>query len=225
MIPIGPESAISADPNQHSAISDSLSRRIPVRVSVVSATPCFEKRVVTLAALAARSAMTNTVQSDALTSRGLHARQRQLERHAKRDAARDDLRLAGEPRRARRSAAGVRGRATSASAIADRKAGVASGNGLWASVPSTSRSMPAAAQYTPPFRAGRRFGRADTRPRRACGSRADVLRSPSGPAGTRRACRRSARPAARVRSRSGAAASSARTAACSAASQARPTLT
>ena len=65
----------------------------------------------------------------------VHARQRQLERHAERRAAADDVGLARCPRTARRSAAGARGRATARAAIAARNSGVASGNGLCASVP------------------------------------------------------------------------------------------
>ena len=72
----------------------------------------------------------------------IHARQRQLERHAERGAAADDLGFARCPRTARRSWSACARPSDSARAIAARNAGVASGNGLCSSVPSTRRSMP-----------------------------------------------------------------------------------
>ena len=153
MISIGPESAISSTIDQ-SAISNSL--RIPFRVLRQVGEPGLEKGVVTLAALAARPAM-NEVK---VLSRFSNLLEPSLS-----GLMHDSVSWSGTPRATPRvmtsgfvasangasMASGCARPSDSAPAIADRNAGVASGKGLWARVPSTSRSMPAAAQYTAAF--------------------------------------------------------------------------
>ena len=93
------------------------------------------KRIVPLAALAATAAVP-------IADR-VHARQRQFERHAQLDAESNDVLLVN----ARERCGDLERRGSSPSdiarAIASKKSGVASGNGLPGSGPSTSRSMPA----------------------------------------------------------------------------------
>ena len=70
---------------------------------------------------------------------GIHARQGQFEREPERHAAPDDFGLAERARTAPRFRSACARPSESAAAMAARNSGVASGNGLWSSVPSTIR--------------------------------------------------------------------------------------
>ena len=105
--------------------------------------PRLSKRIPALPALAAPAAVHAALR--------LHARQRELERHAQRAAQRDDVglvqrrerRLDGDRRR--------RGRARARAPSRRRTPAVASGNGLPASGPISTREIPARAMKTAAF--------------------------------------------------------------------------